>query len=437
MRPEHEAGSRLQGRSGPRLRPAASAGGLFQTSTKGPVRVLFDRPHTRNLIFSVFSTILVNPGISRSEVAKTLGASASAVSKASGALVGGGLVVEQSPMSKGLGRPRTPLSVNPDREHVVGVHIGDQTIRAVLCDLTTTPIAETEEPIGSTDPIDLSETCATLVHRLLRANPTSAERVRSIGVSSPGHVDGLTGTLRRSTQLDCTEVPLAPMIERLTGLKALLHNDADVMALFQQWFGSSRGVLWAATVLVGPSVGCGLILDGDLYLGATSLAGSIGHVPVAGDNSPCGCGRSGCLEAVASDPAILRAISTVRGKGQPSTIDEAVSAAARGDRRAVQAFNHAGESLGATLATLANLVNPLTMVVLGRAVARCPVYREATTRAFEAGGFSTATSDVRLVIDDVPPDAWGRSAAMSVLRYQIVESLTGWNDWLFSHPLEG
>nr|MDT0253512.1 ROK family protein [Endozoicomonas sp.] len=51
-------------------------------------------------------------------------------------------------------------------------------------------------------------------------------------------------------------------------------------------------------------VGAGLIINGELQTGLSGLAGHAGHMTLDINGPKCGCGRSGCVEALASGTAI-------------------------------------------------------------------------------------------------------------------------------------
>ncbi len=119
---------------------------------------------------------------------------------------------------------------------------------------------------------------------------------------------------------------------------------------------------------VATGIGSGIVSDGALRRGAQGTAGDIGHVRVgrAGD-IPCHCGNTGCLEAVASGPAIARALRT---KGHDArTSADVIDLVARADLDAIAAVRQAGRDIGEVLATCVSLMNP-SVIVLGGSVTR-------------------------------------------------------------------
>ena len=160
--------------------------------------------------------------------------------------------------------------------------------------------------------------------------------------------------------------PLAQIVARELGgdLPVFLENDADATALAEWQFGAGRGARTMAFLTVGTGIGAGLILDGRLHRGARGAGGEVGHMAVVSEGGrACACGLSGCLEAYASGPSIVR---VARERGYTGEADgRAVVAAARaGDPACLFAVRQAGEMLGRGIAALAMLLNP-ERVVLG------------------------------------------------------------------------
>lgn len=100
--------------------------------------------------------------------------------------------------------------------------------------------------------------------------------------------------------------PLRSRLQQLTRLDTFVDNDAKALALAEGWIGAARGEPNFIAMVVSTGVGGGIVLDGRLLGGAAGNAGHIGHVIVEPGGELCVCGARGCLEAVASGPAIER-----------------------------------------------------------------------------------------------------------------------------------
>jgi len=121
-------------------------------------------------------------------------------------------------------------------------------------------------------------------------------------------------------------------------------------------------------VKIATGIGAGVIAGGALQRGAQGVAGDIGHVQIArGADVPCRCGNKGCLEALASGPAIAR---TLRGLDiEAHSGHDVVDLIKAGNIDAIQAVRQAGRDIGEVLTTCVSLINP-SVIVIGGNMAR-------------------------------------------------------------------
>lgn len=373
---------------------------------------------------NVFAAILSGGRLSRVEVAERTGVSPSTITKVVGPLIEAGYVIEAEPVKRagGLGRPQRSLAVNANRHVVLGIRMHPSRVQAVVTDLQTKVIARTEQRLPSRRPDVVLRTAEQLISELLDSLGPKHPSVLGIGAAVGGHIDRFSGTCVHSGLLGWHDVDVAGPLTSATGLPVVVSNDTNALCVAEHWFGNGRGSDSLAVVTVGTGVGCGLLIGGKPYLGATGLAGEFGHLPLVADGPRCTCGRVGCLETVASTAAILRGISE-RGGPRLRSIARAAKLArddAGADGQAARAaFETAGEALGRGLATVCNLMNPEKVVLSGEGVGEYDLFGPALSEAFRSHGFSTATTDCELIVHDVDNDLWARGAA-SVAIYQAV-----------------
>jgi glucokinase len=148
-----------------------------------------------------------------------------------------------------------------------------------------------------------------------------------------------------------------------------VDNDVNALALAEATYGAAAGRRVALVVAVGTGVGGALVLDGQLFRGASGVAGEIGHVPLDDGGPRCSCGKSGCLEAYTAGPRIAAAYAVAAGLELPVELPEVAARARAGERTAQAAFARAGELLGWALAGLVNTLNPDGIVLGGGVVA--------------------------------------------------------------------
>ncbi len=205
-------------------------------------------------------------------------------------------------------------------------------------------------------------------------------RVVGLGLGIPGPIDAETGVCLFSPNLGWRGLDVGSYFRQAfsqgsNGLAVLLDNDVRAATLGEAWLGAGRGFRTFVCLTIGTGIGSGIILNGRLWRGAGSSAGELGHIPVVrGPDAPlCGCGRRGCLEAVASGSAIAREAAEAASRGEAPalagvsrpTARDVAEAARRGDQAARAILGRAGAHLGTGIATVVNLLNPEAVIVGG------------------------------------------------------------------------
>ena len=370
----------------------------------------------------LFAEILTTGPVSRTELARRTGLSQSTVTKVVNPLIEAGYVVEGEARSAGFGRPHRMLEVAAQRHAAIGVKIAPGTVTAVLTDLQARVLARRTRALGARhEPADALTAATAVIWDLLADDPDVRGRLLGVGVGVGGHVDQQTGRVVHSGVLGWDGVDVAGPLGAATGVPVRVDNDVNALVIAERWFGTGRDMRSFALVTTGPGIGGGLLLDGQLYTGASGLAGELGHIPVQADGTVCTCGNRGCLETVAGDDAVLRAISAAGG--QHADILAAVAAARAGDEPARAAFEAMGDALGRALATVCNLLNPARIVLTGERASAFDLFGPACERAWRAHAFSTAAADCELVVDETDDYLWARGAASLVIREAVDASL--------------
>src|SRR3989454_6596206 len=124
-------------------------------------------------------------------------------------------------------------------------------------------------------------------------------------------------TLFRSPNLGWTNFPLRDRVVQALGLPATLDNDANCAIFGEWWRGAARGANHVVGLTIGTGIGGGIVLHGEIYHGASDIAGEIGHMTIDSNGRRCKCGNYGCLEAYASGPAIAaRAVEGIEAGGE-------------------------------------------------------------------------------------------------------------------------
>jgi glucokinase len=207
----------------------------------------------------------------------------------------------------------------------------------------------------------------------------------AIGVACAGQIESRNGTVLFSPNLGWRHYPLAEKLAEMTGLPVAIDNDVKLAALGEHRFGAGRGIDYLLTVMIGTGIGGGIMVEGKLYNGAGGFAGEVGHTTVQWDGPVCSCGNRGCLEALASGPAIERSVTDAIRHGRTSLVSELVgghlervhasvlaSAIKGGDVLAREAVGRAGYYLGVAMASWVNILNPQRIIMGGGVVRHLP-----------------------------------------------------------------
>jgi predicted NBD/HSP70 family sugar kinase len=306
---------------------------------------------------------------SRPDLVRRTGLSRATVSALVADLVHLGIAQEDDALTESearrSGRPAQSLSLVPSAAYAVGTDIGHQHVRVVLCDLSGTPIWDRmvvkEVDRAPTETLDLT---ADLIHQALRDKNVDRSRVLGIGAGIASPVHKATGALgAESIMPGWIGMRPGAELERRTGLATMLTNDANAGAMAERLYGAGRHADDMVYIRLSAGIGAGIVSDGRLLLGASGLAGEIGHLPSVSDGRICRCGNRGCLETVASPVAVARLLETSWGERvTPADLPRLLAAADRGTQRAVE---DAGEAVGRALAALVTLFNPELIVVGG------------------------------------------------------------------------
>ncbi|MEH1057546.1 ROK family transcriptional regulator [Micromonospora sp. CPCC 206171] len=370
---------------------------------------------------AVFTAVLTEGPLSRVSLARRLGLSSAAVTKAARPLIDTGYLHELAATERtgpGAGRPASPLAVRADREFFVGVKITADELIGVVCDLRATVRATARRPLTAPDVEAVLTDLGQLVDGLLDGPGDYRVRTRRLGLAISGDVDRTTGLVRYSPFLRWRNVPLGQRAARITGLAATVENDVKALTAAEHWFGEGVGAESFALVTVGTGIGCGLVVHGRLVSGSHGVAGEIGHLAVDANGPSCHCGGRGCVEAIAGTQAIVRQARERTGRPE-LTIDAAVALARAGDERVGAVFARAGSAIGSGIAAVANLVGPARIVVSGEGLAAYDLFEAHIRTGFERQAFGAA-AQCPLSIRPLPFEEWARGAAAVSIQSLVV-----------------
>lgn len=385
----------------------------------------------RPLAEEILRLIWKSHEISRAEIARELEISRSTVSEIIDALLPKGLVAEVGTGPSRGGRKPIVLRFQDDAHTILGVGIGATHLQVALTDLRGRILAwqHRDHPVR-TDPEGTRRLITTLCEACLAGAKISPKRLMGIGLAVPSPVD--------PAHPECISELVMPDwkgklgvdgLRKRFGVPLFVDNDANLGALAEQWWGAGRDVADFAYIKIATGLGSGHVIGGEVYRGATGVAGEIGHLGMDPHGEPCICGLRGCLATMVGAPALVKRAKELLAQhpdsmlaGTQPTITSIEDAALAGDKLALQLANEAAELLGIAVASLLNLMNP-SMVILGGGLTRLgdlllEPLREMSSRRTLASSLNASA----IRIGELGPQAMAMGAATLVLKSALADS---------------
>lgn len=219
--------------------------------------------------------------------------------------------------------------------------------------------------------------------------------ILGIGMGVPGPITE-DGRVLKCANLGWGIFSVADEMSKLTGVKKVkVGNDANVVALGEQWRGGGRGFDNIVMVTLGTGVGGGIIMNGKILTGENGAAGEIGHITVnPKETLTCGCGCKGCLEQYSSATGVIRlAKERLEASDKPSELrkfaddeiggKEVFDAYKAGDELAAEAVDEFAAYLGMGLGNVASVVDTQAFVIGGGLSKNGPIVIELIKKQYE------------------------------------------------------
>ena len=266
---------------------------------------------------------------------------------------------------------------------VIGVDIGGTKVAAGLVDPTGEILCHNRNPMVSNHGAASALDAVTQAIETASASAVGVagahNLIRGIGICSPGPLDPATGVVINPPNLPCwRNFPLAAEVAHIYRVRVKVDNDANAAGLAETLWGAGRGYRNVFYVTIGTGIGTAILIDGKIYHGRTGAAAEGGHMCIDYNGPRCGCGKPGCIEVLASGPAIARRARAKLETGRPSTLldlalgkpDQVTSemvgqAASAGDPIATEVLHETVELLSFWFGNIVDLLEPDVMIVGG------------------------------------------------------------------------
>lgn len=379
-------------------------------------RILTDKER-KNL--AILEVIRKNGPISRTDISKITELNIVTVSNYINHYIKKGLVIEGELDESTGGRKPVLVELNAKSGYIVGVGLNMMSIVGVLVDLEINVVAEIKRERPPENSEAVIERMVDIAQEIIQKAEIDKEKIVGVGVGVPGIIDERGRTIRWPQSLGEKDLSVCLSIkdtfEKRLNIPTFVENDANAAVLGEKWLGLDRDVRHMLYMFSG--VGCGVLINGEIYRGATGAAGELGicsfraSKEYANDIAPQ-LGRwsmdIGMVEYATElikkgEKTLIK--DYVQGDLNKITFKEVVRAIKEKDNLALKVVEHAGSELGKKIAFLVNLLNP-EIVVIGGGIEDCGApLLDSVKNAIKEWSVEEASSQVKII-----PSAFGENA---------------------------
>lgn len=316
--------------------------------------------------------------ISRADIGRRLGLSHASLSRLSAPLIERGVIYDIGEHNDGrVGRPSRLLDVDASSHCFLGVKVRESEVIAAVTDLRGDVQDDLSAPLVDRSPEGVVEQVKEILDRF-----STRFTLTGIGIGIGGAVHERR-TVISAAFLGWEDVPLADLVERRTGIPALVENDVVALCEYEDWFGSARNDDRFAVITLGIGTGFGLVVRGEPIVNDDYGFGLVGHWPMDPSGPVCAHGHRGCAAALLNSDSIARYATEARG--EETTFDQTIELAAAADPAARRIVRDAARGLGVLVAAVCNLTLPQRLIIAGEGVRLAEVAHETlveTAREF-------------------------------------------------------
>lgn len=352
---------------------------------------------------TILNAIRTKGPISRVGISQLVKLSGTTISVIVDDLLKDGFIYEVGTDESTGGRKPILLELNPLAGYSIGIDLGEtDSLFGAIVNLKGEFIESRRKSIGPSPNIDtIVSSIKDTIRELISNMAVDPEKLLGIGIGIPALVDIRTGIVHSASNLGIwNDLPLKTIIEEEFGITTYIDDSVKARAQGERW--RINGDVIRDNLLyvtVGKGIGAAIIADGKIYRGEDSIAGEFGHITVDLNGPRCSCGNRGCLEAMASEGALVRMAMDRLQTGVATTltpeilksvgVQAIIDAARSGDRFAIELIRGATVILAAGIGSAINLLNPAVVVMSGTMIQKAwdlilePLKQELTCRTLE------------------------------------------------------
>ncbi len=340
-------------------------------------------------------------GLSRKKLASMLGLTPAAMTKIAAELIEEGLIYEDGPLAaSGAGRREIMLRLSDQKMSALGVSIGlgKASVSAVQADGTVLFFETVPLPIRAPAEQTVRLLCDHLMKQI-QGGTCSIGKPLGIGIAVRGVIGADGRTVKTSFDaLDTENFPICDSFEAYMGYPAVLSNNVRALLSAEAYLSRDEKPESIFFLRCGTGIGAAFAVGEEILEGDRRQCAEIGHIPVIRrGGKPCHCGKSGCLETIASPAAMREDAQAIlspertpllwqmtNGEKDAVTTALVLDAARGGDAGASKIADRAAEALSDALKSVVYLLDPGRIVLYG-AVFEHPYFLSRLTAGMDVG----------------------------------------------------
>lgn len=328
----------------------------------------------------IFSLINKHEPVSRAELANITGLSPTTVSSLTEELLDSGMVIETGTgTTTTSGRKPIMLEVNPQGGYVISVEMVEEGFNLCIYNLKCDEISGNSYVVSNYDAI--GQEIVKVIDRIINDTEMQEEKLLGICLGIPGILDKDNNRVISSTVLPINEANDFYNIlkDRFESIPVLVENESSFSAYAEKEFGVNGDIKNLVRIDINTGIGSGVVVDRKIFTGSFGLAGEIGHVSIDMNGPRCKCGNRGCLEVLASIPALCQRVIFAMMSGRETVIKGMVDndynridievvkkALDIGDELAVEVVDEIASKLAFGINNVINIFNPQVVVIGGK-----------------------------------------------------------------------
>jgi len=384
-------------------------------------QILTDRER-KNL--TILELIRRRGPLTRTEISKETELNIVTVSNYINNYIEKGLVLEGGLDVSTGGRRPVMVELNPKAGFVIGVGVDLFNEIGLLTDLQANVLVRIKRPRPVGTDQDIIDSLVKLVEDLVQKSELDNSKIKGLGIGIPGIVDRRVGTIRWPDQMSSIYISgVKNMMEQKFNIPTFLENDATVAACGERDFELESGI--NNLIFMYSGIGCGLIINGQIYHGSTGCAGELGLDDITDEERD----RLSGLIRWEADLGITSRAKELLAEGKESKITELVEgnidsismkiiieASRAGDELATDLIRQVGRELGIKIAYLANFLNP-EVVVIGGGIERAgSVILDEIKKTVREKSFEEISDVLRIVPTQLGEDSIALGAVSLVIQ---------------------